>query len=316
MVKYGTNGDRLWQRNLLTPDYNIANGGISVSSDGSIYIVGRAIGNAPGSGEVTTDAFVAKYDSNGNQSWVKPIASPAWDEAKSVASDSAGNIYIAGSTKGNLSGTNAGDADAWLAKYDSTGNEIWRKQIGTIAEDEAFGVAVDNGDRVYLTGHTKNKLGDVFTGDPQQWVGEDNPQVPAIGGGDDYKLGGAYYGSADAWIAQFNAVTGVLNWKRQLGTSDYDSSSGVAVDIHGNAYITGRTRGKLGATYSGGDDAWVAKYNVNGALQWKRQLGTVGDDVSNGIAVSSAGVYIGGVTSGNIEGNNLGGDDAWIAKLS
>jgi hypothetical protein len=72
----------------------------------------------------------------------------------------------------------------------------------------------------------------------------------------------------------------------------------------------------LGESYAGGDDAWLAKYNLNGALQWKRQLGTVGDDFSHGIAVSNAGVYIGGVTSGNIEGNNLGGDDAWIAKLS
>lgn len=315
LVKYDANGSQLWKGNLLTPDYDVANGGISISN-GSIHIVGRAIGNAAGSGEITTDAFVAKYDSNGNQTWVKPIASPAWDEAKSVASDSAGNIYIAGSTKGNLAGTNAGDVDAWLAKYDSTGNEIWRKQLGTIAEDEAFGVAVDKGDRVYLTGYTKNKLGDVFTGNPSEWVGEENGQGGAIGSGDDTKLGGIYYGNADAWIAQFNAVTGVLNWKRQLGTSDYDSATGVAVDIHGNAYITGRTRGKLGATYSGGDDAWVAKYNVNGALQWKRQLGTVGDDVSNGIAVSSAGVYIGGVTSGNVEENNLGGDDAWIAKLS
>ncbi|MEG4321911.1 S8 family serine peptidase, partial [Microcoleus sp. Aus8_D3] len=316
LVKYGTNGDRIWQRNLLTPDYNIANGGISVSSDGSINIVGRTIGNAPGSSEITTDAFVAKYDSNGNQLWVRQIGTAAWDEAKSVASDSAGNIYIAGTTNGNLQGTNAGDADAWLAKYDSTGNEIWRKQIGTIAEDEAFGVAVDNGDRVYLTGYTKNKLGDVFTGNPGEWVGEENGQGGAFGPGDDTKLGGIYYGNADAWVAQFNAVTGVLNWKRQLGTSAYDAATGVATDIYGNAYITGRTRGKLGENYAGGDDAWVAKYNVNGALQWKQQLGTVGDDVSNGIAVGSSGVYIGGVTSGNVEGNNLGGDDAWIAKLS
>ncbi|MCC3409821.1 MAG: proprotein convertase P-domain-containing protein, partial [Microcoleus sp. PH2017_10_PVI_O_A] len=315
LVKYGTNGDRLWKRDLLTPDYYVAQGGVSISN-GSIHIVGRTIGNAAGSGEVTTDAFVAKYDINGNLIWTKQIGTAAWDEAKSVASDSAGNIYIAGSTRGNLQGTNAGDADAWLAKYDSNGNEIWTKQLGTIAEDEAFGIAVDKGDRVYLTGHTKNKLGDVFTGDPTEWVGEENGQGGAIGPGDDTKLGGIYYGNADAWVAQFNAVTGALNWKRQLGTSAYDSSTGVATDIYGNAYITGRTRGKLGENYAGGDDAWVAKYNVNGALQLKRQLGTVGDDVSNGIAVSSAGVYIGGVTSGNVGGNNLGGDDAWIAKLS
>ena len=316
ITKYDTNGNQIWKKQLGTSNDDVSNGAISISSDGSVYIVGRTTNNLPGISQGTTDAWAAKYDSSGNQIWVRQIGTAAWDEAKSVASDSAGNIYIAGSTKGSLQGTNAGDADAWLAKYDSTGNAIWRKQIGTIAEDEVFGVAVDKGDRVYLTGHTKNKLGDVFTGDPKEWVGEENGQRGVIGGGDDTKLGGIYYGSADAWVAQFNAADGALNWKRQLGTSAYDSSTGVATDIYGNAYITGRTRGKLGANYSGGDDAWVAKYNVNGALQWKQQLGTVGDDVSNGIAVSGSGVYISGVTSGNVEGNNLGGDDAWIAKLS
>jgi subtilisin-like proprotein convertase family protein len=315
LVKYDANGSQLWKRDLLTPDYDVANGAISISN-GSIHIVGRAIGNAGGSGEVTTDAFVAQYDSNGNLSWMKPIASPAWDEAKSVASDSVGNIYIAGSTRGNLQGTNAGDADAWLAKYDSSGNIVWKQQIGTIAEDEAFGVAVSNNGHVYLSGHTHNKLGESFSGNTDEWTGDLNAAREAFYKNDKSKLGGIYYGSADAWIAQFNAVTGDLKWKRQLGTSAYDSSTGVATDIHGNAYITGRTRGKLGESYAGGDDAWLAKYNLNGALQWKRQLGTVGDDFSHGIAVSNAGVYIGGVTSGNIEGNNLGGDDAWIAKLS
>ncbi|MBE9183148.1 proprotein convertase P-domain-containing protein, partial [Microcoleus sp. LEGE 07076] len=315
MTKYGTDGNLLWKRDLLTPDYYVAQGGISISN-GSIHIVGRTIGNAPGSGEITTDAFVAKYDSNGNQIWVKQLGTAAWDEAKSVASDSAGNIYIAGSTKGNLQGTNAGDADAWLAKYDSTGNEMWRKQIGTTAEDQAFGVAVSNNGHVYLSGHTQNKLGESFVGNVNEWIGDFEAMRNAFYQNDNSQLGGIYYGGTDAWVAQFKAADGALNWKRQLGTSAYDSSTGVATDIYGNAYITGRTRGKLGENYSGGDDAWVAKYNVNGALQWKQQLGTVGDDVSNGIAVSSAGVYIGGVTSGNVEGNNLGGDDAWIAKLS
>ncbi|NJR26250.1 MAG: S8 family serine peptidase [Richelia sp. CSU_2_1] len=314
--KFDSNGNEIWKKQLGTSDYDVSKGAISIGSDGSLYIVGRTNNNLPGISQGSTDAWVAKYDSNGNRIWVKQIGTAAWDEAKSVASDSDGNIYIAGSTKGNLGGTNAGDADAWLAKYDSIGNQVWKQQIGTIAEDEAFGVAVTNNGYVYLSGHTQNKLGDNFSGNIHEWTGEFDIMREALYTNDKSKLGGIYYGSADAWVAQFDAVTGVLKWKRQLGTSAYDSATGVATDIHSNAYITGRTRGQVADTYSGGDDAWVAKYNVNGALQWVRQLGTVGDDVSNGIAVSGAGVYIGGVTSGNVDGNNLGGDDAWIAKLS
>ncbi|WP_293262105.1 MULTISPECIES: S8 family serine peptidase [unclassified Microcoleus] len=316
IIKFDSNGNEIWKKQLGTLNDDVSNGAISIGSDGSICIVGRTTNNLPGISQGSTDAWAAKYDSNGNLIWTKQIGSAAWDEAKSVASDSGGNIYIAGSTKGNLQGTNAGDADAWLAKYDSSGNLIWQEQIGTIAEDEAFGVAVSNNGLVYLSGHTQNKLGDSFSGNTDEWIGDLDAARDAFYRNDNSQLGGIYYGNADAWVAQFNAATGALNWKRQLGTSAYDSSTGVATDIHGNAYITGRTRGKLGENYAGGDDAWVAKYNVNGALQLKRQLGTVGDDVSNGIAVSSAGVYIGGVTSGNVGGNNLGGDDAWIAKLS
>ena len=316
ITKYDGNGNQIWKRQLPNSNYDISNGAISLSSDGSIYIVGRTTGTAPGTNEINTDALVAKYDSNGNPLWVKQIGTAAWDEAKSVAVDSDGSIYIAGQTKGNLQGTNAGDADAWLAKYDSSGNQIWKQQIGTTAEDQAFGVAVSNNGHVYLSGHTQNKLGESFVGNVNEWIGDFEVMRNAFYQNDNSQLGGIYYGSTDAWVAQFKAADGALNWKRQLGTSAYDAATGVATDSNGNAYITGRTRGKLGENYAGGDDAWVAKYNVNGALQWKQQLGTVGDDVSNGIAVSGSGVYISGVTSGNVEGNNLGGDDAWIAKLS
>ncbi|NJM62287.1 MAG: hypothetical protein HC849_22125 [Oscillatoriales cyanobacterium RU_3_3] len=316
VTKYDGNGNQIWKRQLPNSNYDISNGAISLSSDGSIYIVGRTTVTAPGTNQINTDALVAKYDSNGNPLWVKQIGTAAWDEAKSVAVDSDGSIYIAGQTKGNFQGTNAGDADAWLAKYDSSGNQIWKQQIGTTAEDKAFGVAVSNNGHVYLSGHTQNKLGESFVGNVNEWIGDFEAMRNAFYQNDNSQLGGIYYGGTDAWVAQFKAADGALNWKRQLGTSAYDAATGVTTDINGNAYITGRTRGKLGEIYAGGDDAWVAKYNVNGALQWKQQLGTVGDDVSNGIAVSGAGVYIGGVTSGNVDGNNLGGDDAWIAKLS
>jgi hypothetical protein len=316
IIKFDSNGNEIWKKQLGTLNDDVSKGAISIGSDGSVYIVGRTTNNLPGISQGSTDAWVAKYDSSGNRIWARQIGTAAWDEAKSVASDRDGNIYIAGSTKGNLGGTNAGDVDSWLAKYDSSGNLVWQQQIGTIAEDEAFCVAVSNNGHVYLSGHTQNKLGENFSGDLNEWTGDFDVMRNAFYHNDNSQLGGIYYGSADAWVAQFNAVTGVLNWKRQLGTSAYESVTGVGTDIHSNAYITGRTRGQVADTYSGGDDAWVAKYNLNGALQWVRQLGTVGDDVSNGIAVSSAGVYIGGVTSGNVGGNNLGGDDAWIAKLS
>ena len=56
-----------------------------------------------------------------------------------------------------------------------------------------------------------------------------------------------------------------IAWLHQFGTSSYDYARGVAVDGSGNAYVVGRTRGALpGQTSSGGDDAFVRKYDDTG----------------------------------------------------
>jgi hypothetical protein len=81
-----------------------------------------------------------------------------------------------------------------------------------------------------------------------------------------------------------------LRWKRQLGTSDFDRSNGVATDGNGNVYISGYS--------SGSDNAWVAKYSAAGKLLWKRELGKLSEfehHESNGVATDGKGnVYISG----------------------
>ena len=70
-------------------------------------------------------------------------------------------------------------------------------------------------------------------------------------------LGGRNQGGLyDAWVAKFSAL-GVARWKRQLGTSQYDSASGVAATDNGRVYISGSTAGALGGTNKGAYDAYV-----------------------------------------------------------
>jgi hypothetical protein len=129
-------------------------------------------------------------------------------------------------------------------------------------------------------------------------------------------LAGTNQGYHDAWVAKYNS-SGKLQWKQQLGTLIYDDSLGVATDSGGNVYISGFTDGPLAGTYKGDYDAWVAKYNSSGKLQWKQQLGSSVSDFSNGVTVDSSGnVYISGFTAGALAGTNKGGADAWVAKYS
>ena len=80
----------------------------------------------------------------------------------------------------------------------------------------------------------------------------------------------------------------------------------------------GFTEGSLGGPYQGGyGDAWVAKYSADGALLWKRQLGTSELDLSGGVATDGEGnVYISGLTGGSLGGPSRGGFDAFVAKYS
>jgi subtilisin family serine protease/subtilisin-like proprotein convertase family protein len=319
LAKYDSRGQLIWRKQIRVAsnpdlaDYDISNGSLAIGNDGSVYLTGLTHAALAGASQGDGDAWVAKYDSNGNQQWVRQIGTPQRDEARGVVVDAGGFVYITGQTKGVLGATSEGDADAWIAKYDSQGSLIWKQQLGTQTEDASNGIAVDSNGNVSIVGYTRNKLGDPFVGNPNE-LGDSDLRWAAIHG-DQSGLGGTYYGNADAWVAQYDS-NGNLKWKRQLGTSQYDAASAVSTDRFGNVYLTGKTRGELGQSHSGGDDIWVAKYNVNGAFQWVQQLGTNGEDAPSGLAVGSNALYVTGSTSGGLSGANRGGDDAWLVKLS
>jgi hypothetical protein len=60
---------------------------------------------------------VVKYDPSGNEVWRKQLGSSANDYAYGVATDSSGNVFMAGYTGGAISGSNAGSLDAFVVRY-------------------------------------------------------------------------------------------------------------------------------------------------------------------------------------------------------
>jgi len=296
IAKYDNNGNKLWVQEFgSSPDptnpnagYDFSNGGMTVGSNGSLYIVGSTYGSLGATTAGEADAFVTKYDSNGNWQWAKQLGTAAWDEAKGVAVDNAGNVFITGHTKGNLASptANQGDADAWVAKYDSSGNQTWIKQLGTVTEDVANAVAVDNLGSVYISGSTR---GSDFN-NPSQLLNS---------------------GDTNAFLAKFDSNSGNFIWSRQHGWGNYDTSTGIAADSAGNVYITGRT------IHSDNNvDAWVAHYTSNGDGRWWQPFGGGTEQASNSIALNSTGFYIAGYTGESLNGQTyLGNTDAWVAKF-
>ena len=70
------------------------------------------------------------------------------------------------------------------------------------------------------------------------------------------------------------------------------------------------------ATHFGKNDAWIAKYDINGALQWRQQYGTDADDAVADIALAGDGIYLTGYTAGKLGETHFGKEDAWVMKLA
>ena len=70
----------------------------------------------------SNDLFVVKYNSSGTKQWTKQLGTSSTELAEGIATDSSGNVYVAGYTYGGLDGyTNAGNRDLFVVKYNSDG---------------------------------------------------------------------------------------------------------------------------------------------------------------------------------------------------
>jgi hypothetical protein len=160
LMKYNSEGVKLWTNTLGTTGENISTGAATDLS-GNIYITGWSDNNIDGNQNNRSGIFLAKYDTNGAKLWVKLIGTSSLDGSHGVATDPSGNAYVTGYTEGYFSGyTNQGKYDLFLVKYDTNGTNVWEKQIGTSGSDEGYAVVIDQSERIYIAGVTEGNLGD------------------------------------------------------------------------------------------------------------------------------------------------------------
>jgi hypothetical protein len=113
-----------------------------------------------------------------------------------------------------------------------------------------------------------------------------------------------------------------LSWNTFIGIVNIDAGRGVAVDGGGNIYVTGTSQGTWGTpidAHAGSIDAFVAKLNSSGALQWNTFMGHSGLDNCQDICVDSTNhIYVAGVgygTWGTPTNGYAGNGDAFFARL-
>ena len=227
------------------------------------------------------DIFLVKFNSSGTKQWTKQLGTSTTEYGRELTTDSSGNIYVTGFTRGGLDGnTNLGSSDIFLIKYNSSGTKIWTKQLGTSKHEDAYQVTTDSTGHIYMTGYT---AGDLY--------------------------GNTNSGGKDIFLIKFNS-SGTKIWTKQLGTSKGEEGFEVTTDSSDNIYVTGVTYGGLdGNTNSGKSDIFLVKYNSSGTKQWTKQLGTSSKDIGLGLTTDSTGhIYMTGTTEGGLDGNaNSGG---------
>tara|TARA_E500000178_G_scaffold346943_1_gene399396 strand:- start:93 stop:1469 length:1377 start_codon:yes stop_codon:yes gene_type:complete len=294
--KFDIRGAKIWSRYWGTT-LNDTSRSINIDGSGNVYVTGSTYGVFDGqTGFGGNDLFLVKYDSDGNTQWHRQLGSSENDEGMGVVTDANNNIYITGYTLGNFDGNNNKNQfgevwhryDAIIIKYDTNGNKVWSKQLGTSHADIPQDITIDSSGYLYITGDTNGDL------DGNTNSGSKN----------------------DLFVSKYDP-NGILQWTEQLGTSEGTSGLGITLDSSNNIYVTGRTKGNLdGNLSSGNDDGFVVKYDSNGSKIWTRQFGTSEIDFPQDIAADTKGnIFVTGYTQGSIDGaTSLGGNDVFIIK--
>ena len=302
---------------------------IALDDSGNVYVTGYSYGSG-----TDLDYATVKYSSSGVQQWVARYDGPASgeDEAKAMAIDGAGNVYVTGYSYG--SGTMS---DYATVKYNSSGVQQWvaRYDGPASGHDWATAMAVDADGNVYVTGVSKGSetSWDYATvrynsSGVEQWVarydgpasGGDEANAMAIDGAGNVYVTGYSYGSGthfDYATVKYSS-SGVEQWvARYDGDDDY--ARAMAIDESGNVYVTGESRG------SGTENDYATvKYSSSGDQQWVARYDgpASGYDWARAIAVDDAGnVYVTGHSRGSGTENDYAtvkysssGDQQWVAR--
>ncbi|MET4076176.1 SBBP repeat-containing protein [Hymenobacter sp. UYCo722] len=265
-----------------------------VDSFGNTYVAGAfsepiMVGGTVRYSKGNSDAYLAKYASDGTMTWYQQLGSAGYESISGIALDEAGNVYITGVfgrsiPLGNqlvLLGSNADQAKLFVVRYSPRGTPEWARQSNGDAQGSrtAYGgsIATDASGQVYVVGNFDNvmTIGAVSTANPANTTGAFLARFSAAGGA---------LRSLTTAFSYAVPPPGSINYYRPL----------LAVTALGEAYVLNSftvpvTVGTTTLTSRGRIDGLVAKFNPQGRFEWVQQLGGTGDDWLSSCAVDAGG---------------------------
>jgi hypothetical protein len=321
--------------------------GIAVDASGDAFVTGYLVSSpefptTPGAYQTiptrsSEDVFVTKLNSVGSQLIYSTFVGGGWPDGSSpaesncIAVDRDGNAYIAGhswsiragatddypTTRGAIQSANNGGVDAFVTKLNSTGSAlVYSTYLGGEGTEDVMSIALDLTGAAYVAGFTTSQ-------------GTYPSGFPTTSGS--YQM--LSHSGKSAFVSKLNAAGTAFLYSTVIGDTATSTAKGIAVDVLGNAYITGfttagfpTTTGAIQTVFGGADDAFVTKLNTTGtSLVYSTFLGGPGQDEASGIVIDASGnASITGfseaagfpTTGGTYQPAYHGATDAFVSKLN
>ncbi len=289
IIKFNKDGVLLWSTYYGGSSYeylfgfdidendNIYCGGYTFSSDFPTEDAGTFFVDSP-SGE--EDAFMLKFNNQGDRVWATYIGGSGEDEIRSISAKN-GVVYAVGYTSSTNfplavsgsynQGSLRGQLDCFIMKFDAIGSLFWSTYYGGIGIDQANSVIIDNTGNVFITGDTQSA----------DFETQDN----------DGYFTGSFGGVLDAFLLKFDSMDNRL-LSTFFGGVFKDMGDDLAVDNDNNLFFYGYTQSPniplldAGTFFQGihtnlpADGfspenciPFLAKFNSQGVLKWSTYYG-------------------------------------------
>lgn len=276
------------------------------------------------------DAFIAKFDTDGDLTWGTYYGGSEEDIFKKSIIKGVNDVYVVGefessglaSSTGVHQSSRKGGKEALLARINANDGTIkWATYYGGTSDDEPRGIGIDALHNLYISGSTQS-IADIANPGSHQ---------------------NSLQGSSDAFLAKFDS-TGMRTWGTYFGGnassgSGTDHGYNLWIDPAGYVLLTGSTSSGNRITtsdayqeYKGGSastngntdfDAFIAIFDQQGNRTWGSYYGGPSSDYGQDILLQATNhVYLTGKTGSStihLSGsqNTPGGlNDAFLAKFT